>query len=149
MITRNRKALRKYEVLQKFIAGIVLKGYEVKAIKEGKANLEGAFVKILDGKPYVVNMHIGRYSNQSQDVDPIQQKRSRQILLNEKEILKIEQETQQKGKTAVPLALLLQHNLIKLELAIVKGRKKYEKRHLEKERQIRKDLEISSKIIRG
>jgi SsrA-binding protein len=143
LLAKNRKALYKYEPIRKFMAGVVLRGYEVKAIREGKANLTGSYVQILGNEAFVVNMHIGRYSNQSQEVGDT--KRSRKLLLQKREIEKLKQELQQKGKTAVPLALLLKKNMVKLELAIVKGRKKHEKKAVEKEKQIKRDLEIERK----
>lgn len=140
LLAKNRKALYNNVLVEKFVAGIVLRGYEVKAIREGKVNFEGAYIAIKGGKVFVVNMHIGRYSKQSQDISDDETQRQRQLLLSKDEIDKLTKELRQKGKTAVPLALILQNNLIKLELATVKGRKDYEKKHLEKERQIQKDL---------
>ena len=146
LLAKNRKALHNHEILEKFIAGIVLKGYEVKAIKEGKVAFEGAFVKIVNNNAVVTGLHIGKYSKQWQDVQDTRV--DRQLLLNQREIQKIRQETQQKGKTVIPLALLLKNNLIKLEIATVKGRKKHEKKTLAKEKQIKKDLEKSKGMIR-
>ncbi|MFA6981540.1 MAG: SsrA-binding protein SmpB [Patescibacteria group bacterium] len=140
LLVRNRKALYNNVLLEKLVAGIVLKGYEVKAIREGKASFEGSYITMRENKAFVVNMHISRYSKQSQDVSDEEATRQRQLLLTKDELNKLERELRQKGKTAVPLALILEHNLIKLELAIVKGRKEFEKKHLEKERQIQKDL---------
>lgn len=148
LLARNKKAKMSYEVLEKFVAGIVLKGYETKALREGTASFEGAYIKMIEGRPYLVSMHIGRYSKQSQDVDDINQKRDRALLLNKNEILKLEQALTQKGKTAIPLAFVLKNNMIKLELGIVKGRKKHEKKHLEKEKQVQKDLEKYNSEIR-
>ena len=149
LLAKNRKALRDYEVVEKFIAGIKLKGYEVKALREGKANFENSYITVRDGRAYVENLHIGRYSNQSQKVDVLEQRRERELLLSKREIEKLDKEVREKAKTAVPLTLLLEHNLIKLELATVKGRKEYEKKHLEKERQIQRDLEGETKALRG
>jgi SsrA-binding protein len=146
LLAKNKKALHNYEVVQKFLAGIELKGYEVKAIREGKADFEGAYIRFLENRPFVVGMHVGRYSRQSQDVDDT--RRSRALLLNKNEVLKLQQEIVKKGKTAVPLALVLRNNMVKLELAIVKGRKKYEKKVVAKEKQIKKDLEKETKDIR-
>ncbi len=140
LIISNRKASFDYEVLEKYSAGIVLFGYEVKAIKEKNVNFEGAFIQIINNEPFLVNMNVGRYSKQSQDVPETEMRRTRKLLLQDYEIGRLEKELAQKGKTVVPLALHLDHNLIKLELAIVKGRKKYEKRHVEKEKQIKKDM---------
>lgn len=144
LLALNKKAKRNYEVIEKYIAGIVLNGYEVKALREGKADFEGSYIKLIENRPYVVNLNIGRYSNQSHDGEP---KRDRLILLTKKELASIQKELSQKGKSAVPLALVLQHNLVKLELAVVKGRKKHEKKHLEKERQIQKDLDKAKSAI--
>lgn len=139
-LAKNRKALHNHEVLEKFVAGIELRGYEVKAIKEGKADFEGSFVRILGKEALVVNLHIGRYSKQSQSMAETAETRSRKLMLTRKEIQKVSHEIHQKGKTAIPLALLLHRGLVKLEFAIVKGRKKHEKKLVAKERQIKKDL---------
>lgn len=148
LLVKNKKALRNYEVIDKFLGGIVLKGYEVKAVREKNVSFEGSYVKLNDDELYLIGMHIGKYSKQSQDIEKVNPERQRKILVNKNEILKISKELQQKGKSAVPLALLLKNNLIKIEFAIVKGRKKYEKKHLEKERQIQKDLEKFNSSIR-
>ncbi len=140
LITKNRKALFDHQLLQKFTAGLVLKGFEVKAIKENKANFEGSYVQVIDGEPFVVNMYVGKYSKQSRDFNELEARRNRKILLNKNEIDKLEKETAQKGRTAVPLALILENNRIKLEFAIVKGLKEYEKKQVAKEKQIQKDL---------
>lgn len=147
LLAKNKKALFKHEVLDKYMAGIVLKGYEVKAIKENKASFEGSYIQFLGGELYVTNMHIGKYSKQSQEFDTTAAVRPRKLLLNQKEIGKIAGELHQKGKTAVPLALLLKHNLIKLEFAVVKGRKKHDKKVVAKEKQIKKELEKKAKSL--
>jgi len=147
LLAKNRKALYKYSVEDTYVAGIVLKGYEVKAIREGKADFEGSYVQMLDGAPHVVNMSIGRYSNQSNTVDKSDTRRSRKLLLNQREIDQISTKISQKGKTAVPLALVLVNNNIKLEFAVVKGKKDYEKKTVAKERQIRRDLAKEAKKL--
>jgi SsrA-binding protein len=149
LISKNRKALFDHEVLEKFTAGIILKGFEVKAIKENKASFEGSYVQIIEGEPYLVNLYVGRYSKQSRDFNELEARRNRKILLNKSEIDKLAKETAQKGRTAVPLALALDKGKIKLEFAIVKGRKEFEKKHVAKERQIQKDLAIEAKELRN
>ena len=148
LITKNRKALFDNVIIDKYIAGIILHGFEVKAIKEGKANFEGSYIQIIEDKPVVVNMYIGKYSKQSKDFNEYEARRTRNLLLNKNEILKIVREIAQKGKTAVPLSLLLDKGKIKLEFAVVKGKKEYEKKQTAKERQIKKDLERETKTIR-
>lgn len=145
LLAKNQKALFNHEILEKFTAGISLYGYEVKAIKEGKVNFEGSYVQIVRGNPVVVNLHIGHYSKQSQKVNEQDQNRTRQLLLKKAEVEKLARELPQKGKTAIPLALILSHNMIKLEFGIAKGRRKLDKKNLEKERQIERDLEIAIK----
>ncbi len=131
------------------MAGLVLKGYEVKAIREGNVSFEGAYIVVRGKTAWLVNLTISKYSKQSQDVPEAEQRRDRQLILHEQEINKLRQEVSQKGKTAIPLALLLQHNLVKLELAIVKGRKEYEKKEVTKKRQIERDLQRERKGMYG
>ena len=147
LLAKNRKALFNHEIVEKFTAGIVLKGYEVKAVREGKVNMDGSYVQIMGGDPVVVNMHIGQYSRQSQKVAEDDTRRTRHLLLEKTEIEKITRELAQKGKTAIPLALVLTHNMIKLELGIAKGRRKADKRDVEKERQIKRDMEVAIKEL--
>ena len=149
LISKNRKALFDHEILERFTAGIILKGFEVKAIKENKATFEGSYVQVIEGEPYLVNLFIGKYSKQSGEFNELEARRNRKILLNKNEIDKLIRETSQKGKTAVPLALVLDKGKIKLEFAIVKGRKEYEKKQVAKERQIQKDLAVEAKEYRN
>ncbi|MFC1622273.1 SsrA-binding protein SmpB [Patescibacteria group bacterium] len=141
LIAKNRKALFNYEIVEKFLAGIELKGYEVKALREKKVNFEGAYISLLEGVPHLVNLHIGRYSNQSQEYNEQEARRPRKLLLLKPEIHKLQREISEKGKTAVPLAILLKNNIIKIELAVVKGKKKHQKKVLLKARQQKEDLE--------
>lgn len=147
LISKNRKALFDHELLEKFTAGIVLKGFEVKAVKENKATFDGSYIQIIEGEVFVVNMYIGKYSKQSRDFDELNARRNRKLLLNKSEIAKLAREISQKGKTAVPLALILDKGNIKLEFAIVRGRKEFEKKMVAKERQIKKDLAVEAKEL--
>lgn len=140
LILKNKKALFNNEVLEKYLAGISLRGYEVKAIREKKASFEGSFVSIEDGSAWLKNMHIGKYSKQSQEYSEDLARRPRRLLLSSRELFLLQREVSEKGKTAVPLALLLKNGMIKLEFAVVKGRKKHEKKQYLKERQQEIDL---------
>lgn len=142
---QNKKAAFDYEVLDKYVAGIVLYGYEVKSVREGNVNFEGSQVVVLQGEAYVVNLHIGRYSNQSQKYNEKDAKRTRKLLLTKKEIGRLSQAISVKGRFAVPLALILQHNLVKLEFGVVRSKKKYEKKQVLIERQQKRDLERAQK----
>ncbi len=141
LIVKNRKALFNHQIVEKFLAGIELKGYEVKAIKENNVTFEGAHVSVTDGQVFVQNLHIGKYSKQSQEYKEQESRRPRKLLLHKQEIKKLRKEIDEKGKTAIPLALLLKSGKVKLEIAVVKGRKKHEKRQLLKKRQIEIDLQ--------
>ena len=145
LIVKNRKALFNHELLEKYLAGIELRGFEVKAIKENNVSFEGSYVDLEDGQAYVKNMHIGKYSKQSQEYNEKEADRPRRLLLHGEELLKLKREMDEKGKTAIPLALLLKAGRIKLEFAVVKGRKKHESKQLLKKRQIEIDLQKDAK----
>lgn len=145
LVAKNRKALMDHIVIEQYVAGIRLKGYEVKSIREKNVSFEGAYIDIKQGVPILFNMYVGKYSKQSKDFDEVDAKRPRGLLLSKREILKIKRETDEKGRTAVPLALVLDHGLVKVEMAVVKGRKEYEKKTVVKERQIKKDLDREAK----
>ncbi|MBW6441610.1 SsrA-binding protein SmpB [Patescibacteria group bacterium] len=148
LLAKNRKALFNHTIIDRFDAGIVLKGYEVKAIREGKVDFEGSYIKTDAREVYVINLNIGRYSKQDKESESFNPKRDRKLLLNKNEISEVSREISQKGKTAVPLALVLSNNKIKLEFAVVKGKKEFEKKQTAKERQIRKDMKIQEKEYR-
>ena len=148
LLAKNRKALFNHSIIDRYDAGIVLKGYEVKAIREGKVDFEGSYVRVIKGEVFLTNLKIGRYSKQSKEISPQDEKRDRKLLLNKNEIKEINRELSEKGKTAVPLALVLSNNKIKLELAVVKGKKEFEMKQTAKERQLKKDMEIEKKQFR-
>ena len=145
LLAKNKQALFNYEVIEKFMAGIVLRGYEVKAVREGNVNMTGSYVTVAEDGVYVVGLHIGRYSKLSQIINDDALGRSRKLLLNTGEIAQIRRHLSEKGKTVVPLALLLKNNLVKLEIALVKGMKKHEKKVVAKEKQVKRDLEMARK----
>lgn len=140
LLAKNRKAFHNYEIIEKYVAGVMLKGYEVKAIREKKVSFEGSYITVRNGEVYAKNIHIGHYSKRSQKPSEKEEKRPIKLLLNQREIEKIGRQIHEKGKTAVPIAFILRNNLIKLEIAVVKGRKEYEKKQIAKKRQIEKDL---------
>jgi SsrA-binding protein len=149
LLSKNRKALFNNTLIKRFNAGIVLKGNEVKAIREGKVDFEGSYIKVFKNEVYVVNLNIGRYSKQSKESSTYDERRERKLLLNKNEIAEVNRDISEKGKTAVPLSLVLSNNKIKLEFAIVKGKKEFEKKQTAKERQIRADMQKESKELRS
>lgn len=125
-IARNRKARHEYEVSQTFEAGIELRGSEVKSLRAGKVNLSDAYAVVENGEVILRNLHINRYPMaQDLELDP---DRPRRLLLHRREIRKIQQKTQQRGMTLIPLHLYFKGPMAKVELALAIGRKKYDKR---------------------
>lgn len=132
-ITNNRRAYFDYEILETYEAGIELKGFEVKAIKSGRANIAGAYAIIRNNEAYLLNLDIPPYQpkNTPPDYDP---KRTRRLLLNRGEINALIGHTQEKGLTLVPLKVYTKKGKIKIEIGLAKSRKKADKRELIKKR---------------
>jgi SsrA-binding protein len=143
ILANNKKAVFNYEVLKKFEAGIVLEGWEVKSIKTGRVSLKESYVKIMQGVPIIEKMHISEWPGMQKENDP-NLDRDRILLLHQKEINNLITGTKIKGQTIVPLQLFLDKNKIKLEIALARGKKKFDKRAKLKEkdqiRQIDRDL---------
>lgn len=125
-IAQNKKAHIEYEFLEKFEAGIVLTGQEIKAIRAGRVNLNGTFCRIQNGprknsagEAWVLNMHIASAS---------EPERSRKLLLHKSQILELLGKTQQKGYSIIPLSLYLKKGKVKVEIALAKGKKIYDHR---------------------
>ncbi len=138
IIATNRRANYEYFILDKFVAGIVLVGSEVKSIRAGHAGILDAFVTIRDGEAYIVNMYVKTYEATSNFAP--EERRTRKLLLNRSEIATISTAIQQKGLTVVPLKLYLDRSLVKLEIAVCRGKKLYDKRQSIKERDISRDM---------
>ncbi|MBN2096422.1 SsrA-binding protein SmpB [Candidatus Peregrinibacteria bacterium] len=139
IIHKNKKAYFDYEILQKFTAGMVLTGPEIKSIREGKVNLKGAYVTIQQGEAFLKNMHISKYSYAQQaDYDPF---RIRKLLLNKREIEKIANQLNTQGVSVVPLDIFIEKSYAKCLIALVRGRKKADKRHVIREREVKRQLD--------
>ncbi len=127
VITNNRKARHEYQIIDTLEAGLVLHGTEVKSLRAGKANLKDSYASIRAEEVYLVNMHISPYSHGNiNNHDPV---RERKLLLHRKEIRKLVGKTQEKGLTLVPLKLYFKNGKVKVQLAIARGKKFYDKRH--------------------
>lgn len=136
-IATNRQAFHEYHVLDKYEAGIVLKGTEVKSVLEGKIQLKESYVTVRDGEVWLVNAHISPYSHgNTQNHDPL---RERKLLLHRREILKLEKELSVKGMTLVITRVYLNNGRIKFEIGVAKGKKLYDKRESEMRKTIEKD----------
>ncbi len=126
VLSTNRKARHDYFIEDTIETGIVLKGTEVKSIRLGKLNLKDSYASIDKGEVYLNNMHISPYEQGNiYNVDPV---RKRKLLLHKREIRKLSQEVSLKGLTLVPLSVYLKDGKVKIELAIARGKKLYDKR---------------------
>ncbi|WP_409227906.1 SsrA-binding protein SmpB [Gudongella sp. SC589] len=126
LIASNKKARHEFFIEETFEAGIVLTGTEVKSIRQGKVNIKESYASIENGEVYITGMHISPYEQGNiYNVDPV---RKRKLLLHRREIRKLIGETQQKGFTLVPLSIYLKDGLVKIEIALAKGKKLYDKR---------------------
>jgi SsrA-binding protein len=135
VIVRNKKARHEYHILDTIEAGIALVGSEVKSLRAGKANLADGYASIKSGEAFLMNFHISEFKQAN--VNNHEPTRPRKLLLHKKEIRKLEKQTNEKGNTIVPLSVYLKNGKVKVELAIAKGKKLYDKR----ESIARKDLE--------
>jgi len=142
-LVQNKKAYFDYEILQKYEAGIELLGFEVKSLKKGQGSLIGSHITIRGNEAYIINMQIPPYqpTNTPADYDPL---RNRRLLLTKKEIEQLAKEEKTKSLTIVPLSVYNKGRKLKLDIAIVRGKKKFDKRESIKkrdtDREIRRDL---------
>ncbi len=125
-VATNRKARFEYFIEDTLEAGIELRGTEVKSIRQGKVNIKDSYASIEQGQVYLNNMHISPYDHGNIfNVDPL---RKRKLLLHKREIRRLMVAITQKGYTIIPLSLYIKNGLVKVELAIAKGKKLYDKR---------------------
>ncbi|MXQ54696.1 SsrA-binding protein SmpB [Shimazuella alba] len=126
VVARNKKATHDYHIEETFEAGIVLTGTEIKSIRQGRVNLQDAYARVNNGEVFVVGMHISPFEQGNRyNVDPT---RTRKLLMHKKEINKLIGQTKIKGLTLIPLDLHLRDGFAKLQLALGKGKKQYDKR---------------------
>jgi len=134
-LAQNKKAFHDYEILEKFEAGLVLTGAETKAAKAGSVNLKGAFVVVRGTEAYVTNMHIGQYAKAHTEKPP-DVLRSRKLLLHKRQIDYLRAKREADRLTVIPIALFVSRNRVKLEIALARGKRKYEKRDTIKKRDL-------------
>lgn len=136
---QNRKARHDYFVEETIVCGIVLSGTEVKSIRLGQVQLKDSFAKIENGEVWLYNCHISEYKhgNRFNHIPT----RKRKLLLNKREILKVYQKTQEKNLALVPLKIFFKRNFAKLELALAKGKKMYDKRDSIKKKELGRTLD--------
>jgi SsrA-binding protein len=126
LICNNKKAFHNYFIEEKFEAGMVLKGTEVKSLRMGKANLNDSFAQVRNGEAFLNNLHISPYdfgNRENHDPD-----RVRKLLLHKKEIEKLHSKVREQGYSLVPLRLYFKNGMVKVEMGLAKGKKLYDKR---------------------
>lgn len=138
-VAQNRKARHEYFIEDTYECGLELVGTEVKSIRAGKVNLKDSYAQIKNGQAYVIGMHISPYEQGNIfNRDPF---RTRRLLLHKSEIRRLQSLSQADGYSLIPLQLYLKDGLVKLELAVAKGKKLYDKRHTLAERDAKRDME--------
>jgi len=142
-IVTNRKASFEYHLLDKFEAGISLLGSEVKSIRENNVSLKESYVRFKNFELFIIGMNIGEYSHKGYSThEPLREKK---LLLNKKEIVKIKKEIDERGKTIIPTRLYFKKGKIKLEFAVAKGKKLWDKRKHKKDQDIKREIDRSLK----
>jgi SsrA-binding protein len=143
-ITTNRKARHEYHIIQTYEAGISLSGSEVKALRESNANLTDAYAVIKDGEVWLLNAFIGIYKQAN--INNHEPTRKRRLLLHKSEIRKLRKAVDEKGNTLVPLRLYFKEGKVKVELAIAKGKKTFDKRDDIAKRDMQRNMERKIKL---
>jgi len=144
-ISFNKKASYDYFLESPMEAGIILEGSEIKSIRGGNVNLKDSHIQIKNEEAFIINMHISPYVNGSVfNPDPT---RTRKLLLNKQEIRKLNIKVQEKGYTIVPTKVYLKKGFAKVEIALAKGKKNYDKREVEKEKTINRNIRAMIKEI--
>lgn len=138
MEINNRKAYHDYFIIDKYEAGIVLTGTEIKSIRENGANIKDSYAIIKNGEIFLLNMHISRY--EQGNIFNHDETRTRKLLLNKKEILKLRDMVVLKGNTLIPLKAYFKDGRLKILLGVCKGKKNYDKRESIKERDVKREI---------
>ena len=139
IIAVNRKAGRDYDIIESFEVGMVLKGTEVKSLREGRMSLKDSYAMVQHGEMFLMNAHISPYSHGNlQNHDPL---RERKLLLHKSEIKRLTGKTEERGLTLVPLKVYFFKGRVKVELALAKGKRHHDKRETIKRRDAERDIE--------
>ena len=147
-IAQNRKARHDYFIEQKYEAGLALRGWEVKSLRAGRAQLKEGYVAIDRGEAFLIGAHISPLASASTHVHA-EPTRPRKLLLHREEIQKLIGATERKGYTLIPLSLYWKHGRAKLEIGLAKGKQRYDKRAAIKKREADRERERALKSVRG
>ncbi|MGL5956908.1 MAG: SsrA-binding protein SmpB [Brevinema sp.] len=146
MISNNKKAGFEYEILEKFEAGIELKGTEIKSLREGRVNLKESYILARNGTAKIIGMNISTYN--FGNIFNHTPKRERRLLLHKKEILTLEHRSTQEGLTIIPLSIYIKGRLAKLSIALCKGKKLYDKRASLQAKDTQREIQRTLKTYR-
>lgn len=147
IVATNRKAYRDYEIFEEFEAGLVLKGCEVKSLRDGAVTLSDGYGQVKNGEVFLFNVHISPYKEGSiYNQDP---KRIRKLLLKKNEINKLYGRTQQRGFTIVPLKILFsERGLAKVVIGLARGRREYDKKEKILKKELRREIQRTKRLVR-
>ena len=143
VVTTNRKAFHDYTIFEKFVAGIVLTGTEIKSIRKNAINLKDSFCKIEDNEIFLYNCHISPYEQGNRYNHKAE--RTRKLLLTKKEILKMHSKIKKDGYTIVPLEVFITKGFAKVEIGLAKGKKLHDKRDEKKKKDQKREMDRASK----
>ena len=146
MIAQNKKARHDYHILDTYEAGLVLTGTEVKSLRMGRASLVDGFAQLDGGEAWLHNVHIPEYTQGTWTNHSA--RRKRKMLLHRAEIDKLDQKSQETGHTVIPLALYFKDGRVKVEIALAKGKKEYDKRQTLREKQDRRESDRAISAVR-
>lgn len=144
MISQNRKAGFEYTLMEKFEAGLELKGTEIKSLRQGACQLKDSYISFKRDEAYLQNAHISPYKSSSLESNH-EPERLRKLLLHRNELHKIKGALQKKGLTCIPTKVYLKNGLAKIEIALAKGKKKWDKREASKKKTVQKEIRKSLK----
>ena len=143
VITTNRKAFHEYNIVERYVAGIVLTGTEIKSVRKSAINLTDSFCRIEDNEIYLYNCHISHYDKGNRYNH--NEKRTRKLLLTKKEILKVQSKVKKDSYTIIPLEVFIVNGFAKIEIALAKGKKLYDKRDDIAKKDLQREIDRASK----
>ena len=143
IIATNRKARHEYHILNKYEAGIVLHGSEVKALREGKATVKESYIRFNGNELFIVGMHIGEYSNAGYAAHSAVH--DRKLLMHRRELTKIKKTIDEKGKTLIPLSLYFKNKRVKVEFGLAQGKKIFDKRKTKMDNDVKRQVDREMK----
>ena len=143
IIAENRKAFHDYFIDERFECGVALSGTEVKSLRAGKVNLKDSYCQVKDGEIFLIGVHISPYDHGNRfNLDPM---RSRKLLMHKKEIIRLYSKTKEDGLTLVPTKCYFKDSKVKFEIGLARGKKDYDKRDVEAQKQAKRDIDRAVK----